>query len=268
MSDDRDRQLAATRLTNAFGAGRHIDVDRNRGHAFNKKESRPDGKCLDPLILECQLLSGRIAEGNRIVSADILQLIDVLPPVTTAPERLVIRNLFAAVFSRAIALGRFECHSDATRAFVTWTGLSATSDAWYEDLCRMVETLTRVLVAAERSVSDDLDDQRIARALALIARRFTDANVTLNGVAATVNLSRWHLARLLKKRTGRTFTCHLRQQRISEAARLLCDTSLSVKEVAVTVGYGDSSQFGRHFKRQCGQPPSRLQTNLAKKDDQ
>ena len=48
----------------------------------------------------------------------------------------------------------------------------------------------------------------------------------------------------------------LRQRRMERAAELLRDSSLSVLEVAQSVGYGSASQFSAAFRRQYGMTPA------------
>jgi len=93
------------------------------------------------------------------------------------------------------------------------------------------------------------------RALEFIAARYADAALSLSDVARAVDLSQFHLAHLLKKNTGRAFLWHLHTARLEASKRLLHTTGLSVKEIAVRVGYNDSTQFCRHFRRRTGLSP-------------
>lgn len=265
MRERREGNVARTSMRAAIGAGRDIEPRRIQVHVLGDTASPYQQNRLDPLILECQLLGGRIADGTRISCADIGRLVDVLPQLATVPERLAIRNLFATVFGRTIASTDIALCPDATHAFLTWTASNATSDTWLADISCLLEMLRSVLVADDDAAPAGLDNPRVVRALAFIARHHADANMTLCDVAAVVNLSRWHFARMLKQQTGLCFTSHLRQRRISEAQRLLRQTSLSIKEVAALVGYGDASQFGRHFKKWCGQAPATFRRPQHKK---
>jgi two-component system response regulator YesN len=98
-------------------------------------------------------------------------------------------------------------------------------------------------------------DWRIAAVLARIEARFSDSRFSLDEAARHVGLSRWHLERLLRVRTGKSFTCHVLEVRLRQAQMLLRDRSRSVKEVAYSTGFGSLRSFDRHFRRIHGVPP-------------
>jgi len=209
---------------------------------------------IEQLIVHTQFLSGRVAEGERISISDIRRLLDVLPRTASGAQRVTIRNVFATVLGRFIAGVGVSASLAIMQAFVNWTGSSATSEAWRSDIFRVVAIIESELeTASARSRYED--DKRVTRARGFIAANYPNPRLTLKEVAAYANLSPWHLARILKRVTGRSFLGHLRQSRITQAKHLLRATALSIKEVAITVGYGDSTQFGRHFKKECCQSP-------------
>ena len=67
-----------------------------------------------------------------------------------------------------------------------------------------------------------------------------------------------YLARLFKKETGQTLGSYLQQQRILEAKKLLCQTSLSVNEIAQKVGHDNYSYFSQFFREKTGMSPSQF----------
>ena len=60
------------------------------------------------------------------------------------------------------------------------------------------------------------------------------------------------LSHEIKERTGRTYTEHLQEKRLAQAAFLLKNTSLSVEEVSGAVGYENKSYFHRIFAQRYG----------------
>jgi two-component system response regulator YesN len=104
----------------------------------------------------------------------------------------------------------------------------------------------------------DLLDGRIRGALLFIDAHYSEPRLTLGAVAAHVGMSRFHLARTLTTQTGDGFRVHLHRARIRAAERLLRGTTLSVKEVAATVGYNDTTQLCRHFRKFRGTSPARF----------
>jgi transcriptional regulator GlxA family with amidase domain len=97
---------------------------------------------------------------------------------------------------------------------------------------------------------------RIGRALEYVASRFDDPSLDLRQVARAVRLSTFHLSRLIKQTTGVGFASHLRALRVERAQQLLQSADLSVKEVAVSVGYANTNALDRNFKTIVGVTPS------------
>ena len=95
----------------------------------------------------------------------------------------------------------------------------------------------------------------VRRALEVVAEHFHDATLSLARVARSAGISPCHLARILKRDTGRVFLWHLHSARIEAAKSLLETTDRSVKEVAALVGYTDATQLCRHFRRRSGNSP-------------
>jgi AraC family transcriptional regulator len=83
--------------------------------------------------------------------------------------------------------------------------------------------------------------------------------LTLAELAALVNLSPYHFARVFKRTTGFTVHQYVLQQRVETGKRLLETSDLPVATVALQVGFTDHSHFWRHFKRIVGVAPGSVQ---------
>ena len=92
-------------------------------------------------------------------------------------------------------------------------------------------------------------EARVERALLFVEQHYHRPDLMLGDVARHVGTSRFHLTRALRKHTGRRFLDHVHGARIAAAEHLLVTTTLSVKEIAANVGYNDSTQLCRHFRR-------------------
>lgn len=75
-------------------------------------------------------------------------------------------------------------------------------------------------------------------------------------LANLVNLSSSRLGHLFKLQMGVDLSHFLANQRLQKAAELLRQTELSIKEIAVRIGYHHSSSFDRGFQNKFGVPPA------------
>lgn len=81
-------------------------------------------------------------------------------------------------------------------------------------------------------------------------------DLTLAMLAEQVNLVPTSLCHVFKQVTGLRVSDYLIQTRVSQAARLLRETSLEVKAIAYACGFSTQTNFNRHFKRLMGCTPT------------
>ena len=95
-------------------------------------------------------------------------------------------------------------------------------------------------------------------------------DISIDDVAKSVGVSRSHLYRVFMLNVGQSPIDYLTEYRINEACKLLRTGSLSIAEVAISVGFFDQFYFSRVFKRAKGVPPSKYlaaQTDAPAPDD-
>ncbi len=80
--------------------------------------------------------------------------------------------------------------------------------------------------------------------------------VSLEKLAALVNLAKGSLCRVFKSNMGMTIFEYLNRIRIEFACKLLMDEDLSMTEVCFDSGYSNLSHFNKQFKKNTGVPPS------------
>lgn len=83
-----------------------------------------------------------------------------------------------------------------------------------------------------------------------------DATITLAALAAIVNVSRFHFARLFKQSTGMTAIHFVEQCRIRRAQALIAETDFPFADIALMTGFSDQSHFTRRFHRHVGCTPA------------
>ncbi len=131
---------------------------------------------------------------------------------------------------------------------------------------RIIEHLTKVLIlqvsrnslvqpanhqcVAESPTTDDV----IMRALGLMHAR-PDISWTVAMLATAVGISRSTFAARFVDQMDEAPQTYLRRARMKQAADLLADETLGIKEIAALVGYDSESAFSNAFKQWCGITP-------------
>lgn len=118
------------------------------------------------------------------------------------------------------------------------------------------ETLGHIEATLARRCKLSVETQRVVRrAMAYVHTHYAE-QVSLKDIAAYVGLSEQHLIRSFRKESGITPIDYLKRYRIRQAKALLEAGDKSITEVALEVGFSDSSYFARVFRREVGVPPS------------
>jgi AraC family transcriptional regulator len=130
--------------------------------------------------------------------------------------------------------------------------LLARMRAHQEQLLDRVDRLALIRAATRREVY-----RRVARATDLLHSNYANG-VDLTALAQTANMSKYHFLRLFKLVHGLTPHTYLQRKRIGVAVRLLESTSLTVREVAVNVGFADDSTLVRQMRRWTRHTPGQV----------
>ena len=107
---------------------------------------------------------------------------------------------------------------------------------------------------SESSVSS-VSSVFIARFREVVEARLADSDLSVDDLAADMNLSRVQLYRKVKAVTGSSPVELLRTARLNRAYQLLLTTDKSVSEVAYAVGFTAPSYFTKCFKEEYGMVP-------------
>ncbi|MEW9500294.1 response regulator [Jeotgalibacillus marinus] len=106
--------------------------------------------------------------------------------------------------------------------------------------------------------------QYIAQAKKYIHNHFNEA-ITLENVAASVNLSPNYFSNIFKQEFGETFIDFLTKVRLRKAKELIEGNLHSLKEICFMVGYKDPNYFSRVFKKFYHESPKQYQQGIFKK---
>jgi two-component system response regulator YesN len=98
----------------------------------------------------------------------------------------------------------------------------------------------------------------VHQAKAYIESHYNNSDLSLNEVAAQVNLSPSHFSTVFSRESGETFRDYLTRIRIERAKELLRTTNLKCFEVAHQSGYSDPHYFSYIFRKNTGLSPQKF----------
>ena len=84
-------------------------------------------------------------------------------------------------------------------------------------------------------------------------------------IARSVNLSRYHFARLFKKHTSMTPYVYYQEIKVKKLTEALCDTNLSITEAFAACGEDYKGNYLRIFKEKTGMTPSQYRKTALRK---
>ena len=94
-----------------------------------------------------------------------------------------------------------------------------------------------------------------------VAERLAE-EVSIEALAELVELSSSHFAHVFKETTGMTPLQFVTRQRITRAQQLIRETSRSLIEIGLEVGYNSPSHFAQVFRRVVGVTPTQFRSSL------
>ncbi|MBQ9286575.1 MAG: substrate-binding domain-containing protein [Bacteroidaceae bacterium] len=130
-----------------------------------------------------------------------------------------------------------------------------------EDTEKAENTVEVVTEAEEASCAPSYKAEHslfISRFREIVERRMTDSELSVEDLAAAMNLSRVQLYRKVKMITGNSPVELLRSARLNRGYQLLITTDKTVSEVAYAVGFSAPAYFTKCFKDEFGIVPGEV----------
>ena len=117
------------------------------------------------------------------------------------------------------------------------------------------ETVAHIQAALERKRKVSDEAQRLVRkAMAYLHQHYAEP-ISRQDIARHVGMDEDYLTTCFRQELGVTPIAYLNRYRISQAKRLLTETTKSITEIALEVGFSDSGYFSRVFRRETGRSP-------------
>lgn len=137
------------------------------------------------------------------------------------------------------------------RPLLRMTSLLETLDA----LATRHDITTNTLSSTNIEITHDPLDPQIGRALQYVAEGFSN-EISQEHIANLLGLDPATFSRRFKRTVGRTFTRHVQETRVAEAARRLTDSTDPITSIAFESGFGNLASFNRVFLQLKGRTPS------------
>lgn len=118
-----------------------------------------------------------------------------------------------------------------------------------ENMENYLKKLLEMTIDLREKVSGNKYDKLLKQAKAYIEENYNQYDISLNTVAASVNLSPNHFSTIFSQELGETFIEYLTRVRMEKAKVLLRTTSKKTTEIAYEVGYKDAHYFSNLFKK-------------------
>jgi len=136
-----------------------------------------------------------------------------------------------------------------------------------ETLADAEQLFTRLLIEiADSSSSGQQNKQRVLAETIkeMIEVRYADLNLGLQSIADTLGMTSAHVSRVFRKAESIAVHDYIREVRLRHALRLLENCDNPIADIMERVGYGNVSNFFRHFKQRYGTTPNeyRLKRSL------
>ncbi len=106
---------------------------------------------------------------------------------------------------------------------------------------------------------DRFEDEVMMKVLRLIEDHYRDGE--LSDLCNELDTDLYTISRIIKRRTGRTYTDLLQEKRLNHAAFLLTTTELPVTDISADVGYNNFSYFYKIFKKTYNVTPKEYRKN-------
>lgn len=118
-----------------------------------------------------------------------------------------------------------------------------------------LKKLFETAIEMRESVTESKYKSILKRAKSYIEENYDKDEISLNTVAAEVNLSPSHFSTIFAQEMGVTFVEYLTRVRMEKAKQLLRATSKRTTDIAFEVGYRDAHYFSNLFKKTQGCTP-------------
>ncbi len=174
-----------------------------------------------------------------------------------------VSNIIKEFFNVSYELSVYEEHAlsqgSSSRAMayvaVTYQGAMYWGVGIDEDI---IKASIQSLAAAVNRMFDNIEVRQIQDERMIEMQNYIQANyqtVTLSDMAEKFHLSEPYISRYIKQKSGKTFGEMVTNAKMKKARTLLRNSTMTVENIAYTVGYQNVEHFNRQFKKKYNITP-------------
>ncbi len=130
-----------------------------------------------------------------------------------------------------------------------------------EELAKVINSIKNSNTDDEQADSEPVYDKMIDNVIKDIRDHYME-DISLTSLADKYSISTGHLSNMIKERLQVGFSDYISSLRMQRAKELLRDESMSIQEIAETVGYNDYFYFTKVFKKVVGISPSKYRKSI------
>lgn len=131
---------------------------------------------------------------------------------------------------------------------INFKGSACTLQQWISELSKEGSLFSGANTSSKRYIDDVLEYIEL--------NYMKDIGISI--IAENLNITPNYLSKIFHKETNSKFTDYLTKTRISNAQKMLLESSLTIKEIAVNVGYRSTRHFTNLFVKYTGEYPSQF----------
>lgn len=106
------------------------------------------------------------------------------------------------------------------------------------------------------------ENEEYAKSILYYIRQHFSEDISIDQIARHVNISRSECFRCFRRFTNKTPVEYIIEYRLANAAKLLMETSYSIKKVSGLSGFSNTSYFCKMFKKRYEIPPAQYRRNF------
>ncbi|WP_018236792.1 GlxA family transcriptional regulator [Ensifer sp. BR816] len=118
-------------------------------------------------------------------------------------------------------------------------------------------------IQTRQPLHDYVNDNRVMATL-INMEQHLEGGITIEQLAASVGLSRRQLERLFSEKAGMSPALAFRRLRLDRARHILLTSKKPIIEVALDVGFVNTSHFTKEFRRTYGRTPAEIRDSAAR----